>query len=253
MGPQFELEISRLPDERKLTTSPEGVGGYSSGNHFFGEGIPMYTFYMQKYAGVSEDGLAQYYMDVTGEDGTVTREVTTDYSKATRYLCGTALPDVYGGFGTSLGWKGIDFSIDFAYQIGGQVYDSDYARAMTNPTANSKGNVLHADILDAWTPTHHTDIPRFNFGDSYAASTSDRFLTSASYLSLQNINVGYTLPTRICRMFGLEKLRIYISADNVALWTKRRGLDPRQSITGEGTASYYAPIRTVSGGLTLTF
>ena len=249
----YKNKISRLPDERKLTTSPEGVGGYASGNHFFGEGIPMYTFYMQKYAGVSEDGLAQYYMDVTGEDGTVTREVTTDYSKATRYLCGTALPDVYGGFGTSLGWKGIDFSIDFAYQIGGQVYDADYMRAMTNPTANSKGNVLHADILNAWTPTHHTDIPRFNFGDSYAASASDRFLTSASYLSLQNINAGYTLPTRICRMFGLEKLRIYISADNVALWTKRRGLDPRQSITGEGTASYYAPIRTVSGGLTLTF
>lgn len=48
----YKNKVSYLPDERKTMTTPEGVQGYSSGNHFFGEGIPLYTFYMQKYAGV---------------------------------------------------------------------------------------------------------------------------------------------------------------------------------------------------------
>ena len=251
----YKNKVSYLPDERKTMTTPEGVQGYSSGVHFFGEGIPLYTFYMQKYAGVNELGEALYYKDVKDDKGNVTgRETTTNYSEATQYLCGSSLPDVYGGFGTSLSWKGFDFSIDFAYQIGGKVYDGDYASAMSSPTANSKGSVIHADILNAWTPENTTsNIPRFQYGDSYTASSSDRFLTSGSYLSLQNINFGYTLPTKVCRPLGIQKLRLYLAADNVALWTKRQGLDPRQDIKGEGTASYYAPIRTVSGGITLTF
>ena len=250
----YKNKVSYLPDERKTMTTPEGVQGYSSGNHFFGEGIPLYTFYMQKYAGVNEQGEALYFKDVKDDKGNITREKTTNYSEATQYLCGSSLPDVYGGFGTSVSWKGFDFSIDFAYQIGGKVYDGDYSSAMNSPTASSKGHVIHADILNAWTPENTTsNIPRFQYGDSYTAATSDRFLTRGSYLSLQNINFGYTLPTRVCRPLGIQKLRLYLAADNVALWTKRQGLDPRQTISGEGTASYYAPIRTVSGGITLTF
>lgn len=50
-----------------------------------------------------------------------------------------------------------------------------------------------------------------------------------------------------------RKVRFYVSCDNVALWSSRRGLDPRQSLAGESTGSYYAPIRTVSGGINVTF
>lgn len=42
-------------------------------------------------------------------------------------------------------------------------------------------------------------------------------------------------------------------ADNVWTWSKRQGLDPRQSITGGSSNSVYRPIRTVSGGITVTF
>jgi hypothetical protein len=91
------------------------------------------------------------------------------------------------------------------------------------------------------------------FGDLYTASTSDRFITDASYLSLQNINLGYTLPQSLTRRISLEKVRVYVAADNVWLWSKRQGLDPRQSIAGSTTSSYYSPIRTISGGITVTF
>ena len=117
----------------------------------------------------------------------------------------------------------------------------------------SKGQAFHADLLNAWTPEHHTNIPRFQYNDTYMGQTSDRFLTDASYLSLQNINFGYELPSRVCRSMGMEKLRIYMACDNVWLWSKRQGMDPRQSITGSVTSTYYAPIRTISGGFTLTF
>ena len=77
----YKNKVSYLPDERKTMTTPEGVQGYSSGVHFFGEGIPLYTFYMQKYAGVNELGEALYYKDVKDDKGNVTgRETTTNYS-----------------------------------------------------------------------------------------------------------------------------------------------------------------------------
>ena len=125
---------------------------------------------------------------------------------------------------------------------------------MSSPTSSSKGRNFHADLLNAWSTTNQgSDIPRFVFGDEYTASTSDRFLTDASYLSLNNINFGYTLPLAVTRKAGMDKVRFYVSADNVWVWSQRQGLDPRQSISGGATSSYYAPIRTISGGLSLTF
>ena len=246
----YKNKISKLADERK-SMEVDGVQGYSSSSYYYGEGESLYTFYMKRYAGVDENtGLALYYKDVKDENGNVTGQTTTtDYSTATYHLCGTALPDAYGGFGTSLSFKGFDFSVDFSYQLGGQVYDSDYASAM----GNDIGHVFHKDILDSWTPEHHTNIPRMQYNDQYTASTSDRFLTSASYLSLNNIQLGYNLPKTLISHIAVEKVRFYVTADNVWVWSKRQGLDPRQSITGSVTSAYYAPMRTISGGITVTF
>ena len=265
----YKNKITYLPEERK-TMECSGVEGYSSGNYYYGEGISLYTFRMRQYAGVNENGESMWYYDaeeprvdaagqpVMGEDGKQVmdkvRKTTTQYDDADYYLCGTALPDLYGGFGTTLNFKGFDLSVDFGYQIGGQVYDGDYAGMMSSPTASSKGANFHADIFKSWsTANPNSNIPRFQFGDSYSTASSDRFLTDASYLSLNNINFGYTLPLAVTRKAGMDKVRIYFAADNIWVWSKRQGLDPRQSITGSVTNSYYAPIRTLSGGLSVTF
>ena len=251
----YKNKVTYLPEERK-TMECSGVKGFSSGNMFYGEGISLYTFKMKQYAGVDQEtGEALYYVDVKDAKGNVTgRTTTAAYNSATDYLCGTALPDVYGGFGTSLSYKGFDLSVDFGYQIGGQVYDGDYASLMASPQSSSKGNNFHKDLLNAWTPENkNTNIPRFQVEDVYTTSTSDRFLTDASYLSLQNVNFGYTLPVNLTRKAQIQSARFYVSADNLFVWSQRKGLDPRQSITGSATNSYYAPIRTISGGVTLTF
>lgn len=269
-------EITKLSAERKKNWY-DGIGlGYSSGNFFYKEGESRYTYYTKKYAGVDpETGLSLFYKNVYETDASgnqiyydnngnavddsytgtkhrkvVGQETTSTYNDADYYLCGDVLPDAYGGFGTSVEWKGLDFSIDFQYQLGGQVYDGTYAGLMDL----SAGHALSTDILDAWTATNtSSNVPRLNFNDSYMAAGSDRWLTSASYLSLSNITLGYTLPHEWTSAIGVQRIRLYCVADNVWVWSKRQGLDPRQSISGSVTNTYYKPIRTISGGITVTF
>ena len=247
-------EVTYLAPEHKSTTV-EGYKGYIDGSYFVGEGLPLYTYYLRSYAGVDpETGDSLWYKDVKGDDGKITRTKTSDYTSATRYLHDSAIPSVYGGFSTSVSAYGVDFSISFNYQIGGKVYDSGYASFMSSPYGTTVGTNYHKDILKAWTPENKgSDIPRLQYGDQYTTSVSDRFLTDASYLNISNINVGYTLPSKITQKFGVQKLRVYLACDNVVYWSKRQGLDPRYSFTGATNFSNYSPIRTISGGVTVQF
>ncbi|MFR9526343.1 MAG: SusC/RagA family TonB-linked outer membrane protein [Rikenellaceae bacterium] len=247
-------EITYIAEKNK-TMTVDGSDGYYSGSYWYGEGCSLYTLYMRTYAGVDQaTGSSMWYMDVENEDGSISKETTTNYSEADLYMQDTALPDVYGGFSTSIRYKGFDASIAFTYQIGGVVYDSGYAQYMTSPTSASVGSNYHVDLYDSWTPDNtNTDIPRFSYGDAYSASMSSRFLTDASYLNISNINVGYTLPQDLTKSIGLNMFRIYLACDNVAYWSQRQGLDPRYSFTGSTNYSNYAPIRTISGGITLEF
>ncbi len=246
--------ITMLPSERK-TKTVEGYSGFVSGNTFYAEGLPMYTFYMKKYAGVSDDGLSMWFMDIMDDDGNVIDQaVTTEYTSATDYICGDPIPDLYGGFGTDISFYGFDFSIAFNYQVGGLAYDSGYAESMYSPANKSTGMNWHKDILKAWTKTNtSTDVPRLQYEDQNQNATSDRFLMDASYLNLQNINFGYTIPAKYTRKVKVEKVRIYLSCENVWYWSRRRGFDPRQSYTGSTSQATYSPVRTISGGLTVQF
>lgn len=290
----YKNKITRLIDSSK-NIECDGVMGYSSGSFFFGEGESIYTFRMPTYAGVDpETGMPRYVKAVQKVDdaGNPVKDAagnpvyeqtyTTNYtdldSSIDYHLQGTALPKVYGGFGIYGNLYGFDFSVDFTYQLGGKIYDSAYAQLMSPPTQTSQSS-FHKDILDAWTPIFGTDDagqrvvtghtgsqPRFVYGDQNFGRSSSRFLVSSNYLSLQAINVGYTLPKKITRKMFLDKVRVYFSADNVALWSKRKGLDPRtglaqgytngvrdQNITGSSQNGYYSPIRTLSGGINVTF
>lgn len=257
-------EVTKLAEPSKQMYIGGGYMGTYAGNYLKTEGLSAYTFYMPKYAGVNEEGKSLWYKEVweqdasTGEylknsDGTyVVKEIiTTDqYSEATQFACEDALPDVYGGFGTSLTWKGLDVSVDFTYQLGGYVYDGTYASLM----GSSNGQAIHVDMLNAWSADNTgSNIPRWQFNDDRMNAQSDRWITSASYLTLQNITLGYTLPRSITQKIGINKLRVYCVADNIWTWSKRQGLDPRQSVTGSVSSAYYSSVRTISGGVSLTF
>ena len=248
---RWDMNLNLTHMKNKITKlPPEKNGGFQNGSYWMGEGKPLYTFYMRKYAGVNEQGESTWYKDAA--DGSMT--TTTDYATASYYECGEADADIFGGFGTSLSFFGVDLSVNFTYQVGGLVYDSGYAMFMGSPMSGDTGTNVHVDILKAWTPQNTaSNIPRYQMGDQYSASQSDRFLTDASYLNLQNINLGYTLPSKFTKKFLVEKMRIYLSCENVFYWSKRQGLDPRQSFSGSTSAELYSPVRTISGGLNITF
>nr|WP_321407919.1 TonB-dependent receptor [uncultured Carboxylicivirga sp.] len=231
---------------------PRLDGSFADGSRFYEEGESMYRMYLVEYAGVSEETGEAMYMAM-GEDGV--EYATADYALAStnKKASDDLLPTVYGGFGTTIEAYGFDASIQASYQLGGQIYDSGYARLMHGGYSSSAGQNWHKDIYNAWTTTNTTtDVPRLNANDRYTNSLSSRFLTSSDYISLNNITVGYTLPKHVLSSLNISKVRFYLTAENVALWTKRKGLDPRQSFTAATTA-LYTPIRTISGGLNLSF
>lgn len=249
----YKNKVIELNDDNK-TLDMDGHLGYVSGNNdqFTGEGLSLYTWYLKKYAGVNSEGLSTWYMS----DGST----TTQYNDADYFLCGNAIPDLYGGLGTRIEAFGFDLSVSFNYSIGGKTYDSRYASMMTNPVSSYIGFALHRDLYNAWSETNTTsDIPRYVYSDeansldSYNASQSSRFLTDASYLTLQNINFGYTLPSSFVRKLGLSNVRLYGAIDNLCYWSKRKGFDPRSSFTGKLDTNIYSPMKSISGGINIQF
>ena len=207
------------------------------------------------YAGMDEKGNAMWYMDETNEKGEVTgRTTTTTYADATRYFIGkSALPDFNGGLSTTFSYKGIDLSIATAFQIGGYAYDYSYLSGMS-----SSFYVGHnKDMWKTFNPeTGQGSLPIWNADNASNSFTqqSDLNLVKASYFSIRNITLGYTLPKNLMQKLGVEKLRIYATADNLGLWSKRQGFDPRVAMAGsDNEYGGYSPMRVISGGINLTF
>jgi hypothetical protein len=75
----------------------------------------------------------------------------------------------------------------------------------------------------------------------------------ASYLNIQNVQLGYTVPVRLTEKIKVRSVRVYLACDNVWYWSRRHGLDPRQSLTGATSSSMNSPVRTISGGLSFSF
>ena len=114
----------------------------------------------------------------------------------------------------------------------------------------SRPEVSNSDLTQLKNLLH----PRLQYGDSNSSASSDRFLCSASNLTLQNINLGYTLPAKWVRSVGLSNVRIYAAGSNLYYWSARRGFDPRSSFTGDTDNTYsYSPSATISGGVKVTF
>lgn len=255
--------------------------------------------YMVQYAGVNEQGQAlyraQFALDKDGKrmnqeknaDGSldaytgdtrvnsygnkesdypygVEEGLVTDISKATRYDCGDILAKVQGGFGTNLNVYGIELSAQFSFQLGGKFYDGGYMQLMHNGLET--GHALHRDLLDAWSETNKgSDIPRLSTAavDDPGVSSQtpqDRFLTSSDYLCLNNLSLGYKLPSKWVAPLSLRGIRVYVAGENLFLLTARKGMDPRYGLgvgsmtSGSGLQSgSYSAMRSITGGISITF
>lgn len=275
-------KILKLPDD--IMTEVDGEMVWQRGTYqHLRVGHSIYDLYLPQYAGTlktdaemaqlaDEHGLKNMFLGqalywtrdaILDENGQQTGwsepYKTNDWDNARRNYSahqGRIAPLAYGGFGTTVAAFGVDLSVAFSYQFGGKMLDSGYQNTMSTTSVSS----FHKDLLNAWTPANpNSDIPALytEASKSYMASNSDRFLVSSNYLQLTNISLGYTLPKSFTRKFGIESLRVYGAAENVALWTKRKGLDPRQVMSASsnfGSSNYtYSPIRAISGGIRVSF
>lgn len=249
----YKNKVTKLHPDNK-GSELDGYHGYVSSINFIGEGLPLHTFRLKKYAGVNEEGESTWY--VRNDDGTLS--TTTSSSSASYFKCGSSDPSLYGGFSSTLSAFGFDLSVTFNYSLGGKALDYGYRELMGNPSSGATGFSFHKDVLKAWSETNtSSDIPRFQYAvkdaDTGANDISDRFLTNASTLTLQNINIGYTLPKRLVAKLGLTNVRVYASGENLYYWSKRKGFDPRSSFWGSSSETSYAQVRTFTGGLTVQF
>lgn len=212
------------------------------------EGRPYTQFKMKEYAGVDrETGKPLWYLNETGD------ETTSDYNAAAKRYVGDADPDVLGGFGTNLRWKDIDFGLSFNYRLGGKVFDSGaaftgFGMAFRTP--------LKDVALNSWTEENKdAKYPQYIYSDPYnATSTSSRFLYSGNYLRISNLTLGYTLPKKWTEKVLIQRLRAYISVDNLYTFTASDfvGYNPETSANGV-IAWQYPATRTFIGGIQLTF
>ena len=254
----YKNELLRLPDSKPEDKFPDG---FVRGNYWWKKGGSIYNFNGYEYVGVNPTtGEPQYRVMVNDVDAngdlldTKHEEIVNSVSSyESKDLNKSAIPDLSGGLSTSLYVYGFDISVQTAFQIGGWVRDSHYATLMSSSV--SQGGNYHRDMFQRWTPSHtDTDIPKlvYNGQDANISDYSDFFLTKASYFSLKNVTIGYTFPKSWVSKAGIERLRIYASGENVWLLSKRKGLDPRQSMSGL-TGSVYSPMSAYSLGLNLSF
>lgn len=254
---KWNLSINGMTYKNELTRLPENKDqekGYVAGAYWRKIGGSLYDWYTYEYVGVDvATGESMWSIEVKDESGNVTGiETTKDYSAASRFETGkSALPKLSGGISTTVDFKGFDFSLSTAYQLGGWTMDSYYQNLMG--AGGSAGSNWHKDIFKRWTPGYtNTDVPRLTKSDQNANATSDRFLIESDYFSLRNITLGYSLPSRVLSDIKVETLRFYVVADNIFFLSRRKGLDPRQSFAGT-TGYVYSPIRTVSFGVNMKF
>ncbi|MDR1115703.1 MAG: SusC/RagA family TonB-linked outer membrane protein [Tannerella sp.] len=242
----YKNELTKLPASKPASEFPDG---YQAGSYWRKLGGTLYDWYTYEYAGVdAETGLPLY--NKYDKDGVFEKHVNTTSEATLRETGKSPFPDCTGGVSTALDAYGFDLSVQTSWQIGGYIQDAFYQALMT---PGDNGTNYHKDMFNRWTPTNrNADIPGLLFEDQEANGTSDRWLTDASYFNLRNVTIGYSLPSSLIRKINVERFRIYLVGDNVLLFTKRKGLDPRQSFTG-ATGYMYSPISTYSLGINLSF
>ena len=163
---------------------------------------------------------------------------------------GDPIPDITMGLNITLNFKGFDF-IAYTYSSIGNQMVRNYER--TQPNANKIS--LN---LDRWTgPGTSNTVPRVTTAATANTIFSDYYVEDASFVRIQNVQLGYTIPKSLTGKIGINELRLFTSVSNLYTFTKYLGYDPAASTgapIGSGFDSgFYPAARTYTFGLNLNF
>jgi TonB-linked SusC/RagA family outer membrane protein len=189
------------------------------------------------------------YVDVNG-DGVIDPKDKT--------VIGNPHPDFTFGFTNNFRYKNFDLSIFLQGSVGNDVMNLT-RRAGTSNSLLFQNQLTEA--LDYWTPTNtDTNIPRpIGSTSNYNVEISDRYVEDGSYLRIQNLTLGYTLPQSLVSKAKISRLKVYGSVQNLFTFTNYSGYDPEIGsfnqnvlLSGIDNGRYPSP-RIYSLGINLEF
>lgn len=170
------------------------------------------------------------YKDLNG-DGEITNLDKT--------IIGKTIPSFTYSFGLDFSYKSFDFNMFFFGVNGFDIYNAQRASLSCMNSGAKDFNKLNDFALNHWTienaSTTHVRIDAAN--NNMNDQLSSFWVEDGSFLRLKDIQIGYTLPTKICKNLGLGSFRIYANASNLLLITAYQGRDPEGFISGDPLAS----------------
>ncbi|MCV9928002.1 TonB-dependent receptor [Flavobacterium sp. LS1R49] len=154
---------------------------------------------------------------------------------------GTGLPKLEANLSLGASYKGFDFSALIGSGWGNKLYNGN---RYFYESMNSGTNML-ATTLNSWTPDNHSNIPRAVLQDPNGNSReSDRFLESGDFIRMRQLQFGYSIPKKMLGNAKIDKLRFYVSVENLFTITKYTGIDPefsRESVLDTGVDRFVYP------------
>lgn len=231
-------------NKNKITELYNGLNEYelSSTSTKLVVGHSVGEFYINRYAGVNPANGDALWLTKDGE-------ITTEFNESDKVMIGKSyIAPWQGGFGTSLSWKGLTLSAQFAWVADRWMFNNDRFFEESNGLY-SVYNQSRRLLYDRWKkPGDVTDIPRYGV----TPQMDSRFLEDASFLRLKNLMLGYSLPSNVLKKSKFfTAARIYIQAQNLFTFTAFTGIDPESS--SNVYKAQYPMSRQYSVGIDLTF
>ncbi len=138
-----------------------------------------------------------------------------------RVIVGNYMPDFYYGFSVQLGWKGLDLAANFQGVYGNEILNLE-RRYLLNMEASSN---MMKESLKRFPYGNLNRATRKSSGNN-GACTSTFHLEDGSYLRLQNLSLGWTMPSKWFHKTGISKMRVYIQGSNLFTLTHYTGYNP---------------------------
>jgi TonB-linked SusC/RagA family outer membrane protein len=187
-------------------------------------GLPLNSIFTYRYAGVNPaDGRPMYY-DSLGNLTYIT-QLRDRY-----YLKGSLDPTYFGGFTNTFSFKNFDLKIQFQYQGGNYIQNSDAAFVQRAGSTVDRNQIRSQ--LQRWRkPGDITTVPRPYFGGTQPgalsnSNTSDRFFEKGDFARLKEVTLSYTLPKKLVSRFKITNASFYVSGFNLYTWSDYSMLDP---------------------------
>ncbi len=258
-GLVWDLGLHLTTARTVLNTLPEGIDHVEG---YFTRGVPGETlggYYLAEWAGVDPATGHELIRDAeTGEaiDGEVLTDAEFD-SHAIYQPGKTPFPTLYGGLRSQLSFRGFDLSVLLTMKRGHYLLDLG-EQSLSYIGSASTGI---SGLTGGWTGQAPTGTPLL-YETRMRQRVTDRYLHDASFLRLQQVGLGYTLPSSWSKRVYMEQTRIYVSAANLMTWSQFPGYDPNglhsnyhsMSPLDAGVLTFEPPQpRTVMFGIQLTF